>query len=183
MSVFPFRSGLTEGVVANDDAPTITFIKKNGRLRLKGNGKDIAGESILNEQLKTMTSLVKHAQRGERIVLKKEEFRADGGSSLVAFSKAGVQSTFPGFFGDLGFSSRKQFLNVMKKREGKKFNQVVNRAIEDLTEGSSTSFGRIPPDEEFLIKTRQVFDNRNIVFRVIGGKVRPIRSTFDDVPF
>ena len=170
-------------IVDNINAPKVTFIKKNGRVMLRGNGKSLAGERILNERINIMVAEVNAAEAG-RVVTTMKDMGVDG----IQFRKSGVKSTFPDFFRDAGFSTKKGFIRAAKRRKGPAFKRIVNQAITDLLEGYESSFGFVPPDQEFLIKTKQKFDNRNVIFRNINGRIVPIKTnkkinTSSEVPF
>lgn len=172
-----------EGLKKNKKAKDITFVRKNGRIRLKMDGKDIGGERMVTDRLKEMKSEIQSAEAGHTVTTMKE--RSYGGHD---FKRYGVKSTFPKWFGQSGFSSKKDFLKVINSKKGKRYDRLVNRAIDDLSSGYDTSYGRVPPSDDFRVKTKQYYDNRGVVFRVIDGKVRPMRfgrgrRSYDEVPF
>lgn len=171
----PSFNNNSQGVVDNKKAKKVTFTRSNGRISLKMGGKDIAGERLLSNRIKEMESEIRQSQAGSVVTTAK-----DFGPGGPEFQRHGIKSTFPKWFGQLGFNSKKDFLQVLNRKKGIKHDRLVNRAIEDLSEGHDSSFGRVPASEEFQIKTRQKFDNRGVSFRFINGKVRPIRG---GVPF
>lgn len=181
MSLPPgFPPSENEDFVENKNKPNITFVKRRGRLRLLGDGKDIGGEQLLNDRIAEMVREVKGAEAGFAVTTVK------GGQ----FQRHGVKSTFPDFFRKAGFTTKKDFIRAAERRKGPAFERIVNQAIDDLTKGFSSSFGDVPANKDFLVKTKQMFDNRNVIFRVIDGRVVPLKTSTprniiddDEVPF
>lgn len=167
-----------EGIVKNKKAKPITFVRRKGRVSLKMGSKDVGGERLLSQRIDEMKGEVKSAEAGSVVTTMK-----DFGPGSAEFKKHGVKSTFPKWFGKLGFNSKKDFMKVLNSKKGVRYDRLVKRAINDLSSGYSSSFGRVPASDEFKVKTRQVFDNRGITFRFIKGKVRPIRGGREEVPF
>lgn len=163
------------GLVKNKKAKDITFVKSKGRIRLKMGSKDVGGERLLSQRLQEMKSEIQAAERGRTDTTMK-----DFGPGSAEFKRHGVKSTFPTWFGKVGFNSKKDFMKVINSKKGTRYDRLVGRAIDDLSSGYSTSFGRVPASQKFQIATRQKFDNTGVVFRVIDGKVRPIKG---GVPF
>jgi len=183
MMLAPGATPTNKDFVENKDKPNISFVVKNSRIRLLGNGKDIGGEQILGQKLNEMLQQVKQSQAGHSVTTMK-----DFGAGGAVFKRHGIKSTFPQFFRDAGFKTKKEFVKAMKRKTGPAFKRIVSQAISDLQNGSETNFGNEPPNKDFLVKTKQLFDNRNIIFRTIDGKVVPIRTNMphqieDKVPF
>ena len=160
-----------DGIVKNPNAPKVTFTKRRGQLRLLADGKDIAGEKLVLQRISEMRDQVEHAERGSTVTTMK-----DVGPGSAEFKRHGIKSTFPSFFTSLGFKSKEDFVKVLNRKEGVRYNRLVDQAVEDLLKGYESPFGDVPPSQEFKIKSRQIFDNRNVTFRTIDGKVVPIRS-------
>jgi len=180
---FDFPDSKEDGdLVKNKKAKDITFIKKNGRISLRMGSRKVGGSNMVSGRLDEMKSEISSADAGHTITTMK-----DMGSKGTAFKRHGIKSTFPSWFGESGFNSKKDFLKVINSKKGKRYDRLIDRAIDDLSGGYSTSFGKVPASKEFQVKSRQKFDNKGVVFRVIKGKVRPIRGgsqRFDDeVPF
>lgn len=171
-----------DGLVKNKDAKPITFVKKNGRISLKMGKRSVGGERLVIDRIREMKMEVEKAEKGSTVSTMK-----DFGPGSAEYKRHGIKSSFPKWFGELGFNSKKDFIKVLNSKKGVRYDRLVNRAIDDLSTGYSSSYGRIPPSEEFQVKSRQKFDNRGVVFRVIDGKVRPIRGGgprfSDEVPF
>ncbi len=166
----------------NPNPPKVTFRRIRGRVVPIVDGKQPRGATRpLREELYLREMEVREAQRGMRGATLDDQGNYKG---------FGTKSTFPPFFRELGFSSRKQFLDVVKKKQGRKYDQLVEDSIESLIKGrESEQFGRIPPNEKFRLATKQEFDNQGVIFRRIDGKIKPLRPKFirpknyDEVPF
>jgi hypothetical protein len=159
----------------NPNPPKVTFRMVRGRIIPIVNGKQPKGATKpLRQELNTRIMEVKQAERGMRGAT------IDDRGNFKGF---GTKSSFPKFFGDLGFNSKKQFLNVVAKKKGKKYEELVDDSIDSLLHGRSSTFGDIPPDERFRLATKQEFNNTGVAFRMIDGKVRPMRFTHSEVPF
>lgn len=159
----------SSGNKLNPNPPKVTFRRINGRIVPIVNGKQPRGATKpLRQELATREMEVRQAAKGFRGV-----GYNDKGEAVRNF---GSKSTFPKFFGELGFNSKKQFLDVVAKKKGKKYEELVNDSIHSLLVGRSSTFGDIPPDERFRLATKQEFNNVGVVFRRIDGKVRPMRG-------
>jgi len=151
----------------NDNAPKVTFRRIRGRVVPIVNGKQPVGATRpLREELVMREMEVREAEAGKRGASIDDQGNQKG---------FGTKSTFPKFFRELGFNSKKQFLKVMESKKGKKYEQVVNDSISSLLKGRDSTYGRIPPNEKFRVATKQEFDNRGVSFRRVNGKVIPMR--------
>lgn len=176
-----------DGIVKNKKSKPIRIKKQNGRLRIYNGQKSVGGERALIGRLKEMKMEVNTAEAGKTVSVMK-----DLGSKGTSYKRYGVKSTFPKWFGRIGFNSKKDFNKVYNRKSGERYQRLVRKAHKDLSQGYDTSFGEVPPDTDYLVKTRQRFDNRGVIFRRINGKVVPLRVKgrnrnqlkFDDeVPF
>lgn len=178
----PSSFSKNDDLVKNKKAKPISFVKKNGRISLRMGDQKVGGSNMVSERLAEMKEEIKGAEAGRTVTTMKE--RSYGGHD---FKRYGIKSTFPKWFGESGFNSKKDFLKTINSKKGVRYDRLVNRAIDDLSRGYSTSFGRVPASEKFQVASRQKFDNRGVVFRVIDGKVRPMkfggRSYQDEIPF
>lgn len=171
-------------IVPNENAPQIRFVRIRGRVVPIVQGKKkLSLVPKVEDQIQEMKHEISIAEKGSRQVAHSEY----GDSKNFA-----TQSTFPGWYKSLGFRNREEFLGAVKTRNTKKFDKVADEAIDHLKDGYESTYGRVPPDTEFRIKTRQDFDNTGVIFRKIDGKVRPLRfgpkiqkqrDDFDEVPF
>lgn len=174
-----------EGLVKNKKSKEIRFVKQRGRIRIYNGKKSVGGERALAGRLKEMKSEIDHATKGETVSVMK-----DLGSKGTSYKRYGIKSTFPRWFGRIGFNSKKDFNKVFDRKSGTRYQRLLKKAHKDLSQGYETTFGDVPPDKDYLVKTRQRFDNRGVIFRKIRGKIVPIRTNrrkkpkFDDeVPF
>jgi hypothetical protein len=175
-------SGSHAGNKLNPNPPKVTFRRIRGRVVPIINGKQPRGATRpLREELFLREMEVREAAKGMRGAA------TDEYGNIKGF---GTKSTFPPFFRELGFNSRKQFLEVVKKKQGRKYDQLVEDSIESLIKGrESEQFGRIPPNEKFRLATKQEFNNKGVIFRKINGKIIPLRPKYmrekynEEVPF
>jgi hypothetical protein len=65
-----------------------------------------------------------------------------------------------------------------------------DEVIKRLNRGYSNEHGFDMPDLEFMTKPGQVYDHKNIIFRRVRGKIRPMRiphknryDLMEDAPF
>lgn len=166
----------------NPNAPQIRFIRKNGRvIPIVQKKKVTRAAPLVDERLEEMKIEVEHATKGERGVGYDENRNA-----VKNFS---IRSTYPDFYREAKFRNKNEFFKTIEKREGQKFDALAGQAIDDLKGGYETSFGRVPPNLHFRVLTKQTFDNTNVVFRRINGRVVPIRNPKaefmkdDEIPF
>ena len=162
----------------NPNPPKVTFRMIRGRVVPIVEGKRPRGATrLLREELYMREMEVREAEKGIRGATTDDRGNTKG---------FGTRSTFPPFFGELGFNSKKQFLQVVKKKQGRKYEDLVNDSIDSLIGGrESKQFGRIPPSERFRLATKQEYNNQGVVFRRINGKVIPLRPRHieEEVPF
>jgi len=161
----------------NPNPPSITFRRFHGRIVpiVQGHAKVNAGK-LIEQHLTDVGHEVKAAVKGSRGV-----GHDDGSGFTKNFAE---KSTFPKFYSDVGFKNKENFFKVLGSKSGVKYNQMVHQAHEDLSHGSETTFGRLPPNMSYRVATKQTFDNTRVVFRNQGGKVHPMRlSKSSFVPF
>lgn len=172
-----YAPSLNENKV-NPNPPKVTFRRIHGRVIPIINGKQPRGATNpLRQELATRELEVRQAARGMRGATLDEQGNYKG---------FGSKSTFPKFFGELGFNSKKQFLDVVGKKQGRKYDDLVDDSINSLLVGRSSTFGDIPPNERFRLATKQEYNNQGVVFRRMNGKVVPLRPRHiedDEVPF
>lgn len=135
-------------IVANQNAPKVRFVRINGRIiPIVSGKKSPKAEKALNRGIDEMTSEVSVAEAGRRTVNDHGE-RVTWGSS------------FPKYFGENGFRTKKQWMSAVEKKSGKDY-EVITKMAADT--------------HAFRIATKQIFDNHNVIFRNIDGRVRPIK--------
>jgi hypothetical protein len=136
-------------IVENKNPPSVRFIRKHGRIiPIVSGKKSYKAEKILKQNIDEMDMEVKIAEAGRRFT------RDDG-------SWGGHGSTFPQFFRDMGFKTKKQWNKAIEKQSGHDFDGILNAASDR---------------HNFKVATKQIFDNKLVMFRTINGKVRPIRA-------
>lgn len=157
----------------NPTAPPIRFVRIKGRIvPIAGSRKVPKAGELIDDRLEEMRYEVKAAESSGR------QYSASNNRSFGGFT------TYPDYYRKMKFKNKLDFETTLNKRAGKRFDDLVEQTIEDLKDGYSTSHGRIPPSMKFRVMTRQTFDNTNIVFRRINGRVRPMRiDANDEVPF
>lgn len=142
---------MTDDFVRNPKAPNVVFRKIRGRIvPIVGGKRHRRGEKILEMNLDAMNRQVEKAEAGTRL------FSGSGTTHRVIAQP----STFPTYFRQLGFKSKKEWQGAFRKK-GEKYQRVVEFAAGE-------------PD--FQIATKQIFDNYLVNFRTIEGKVRPLRA-------
>ena len=171
------RYAPSSDLVENKKAKSITFKRQNGHIMLYMGERHVGGGRMVHSRLNEMKSEVDKAVKGHTVTTMKQF-----GSSGVQFARHGVQSTFPKWYGQHGFKNKLDFAKTLKNKQSVRNKRLVNQAIDDLSKGYDSSHGRVPPSEKFQVKTRQKFDNRNVIFRRIRGRIVPMRIN-DEVPF
>lgn len=153
-----------------------TFSRKNGKIvtkikpRYKLTGKTpnysskLAKDAIQSE-IQEMRSEISNSVAGQRTVI-------GYGSDMKVI---GTKSTFPSYLRETGINTRKDFMKVLQSKKGKRYERVRQEAIKRLNEGYQNPQGRAMPDMEFKVKTGQVYDNKDIIFRRVRGRIIPIR--------
>lgn len=166
----------------NSNAPRINFMKMNGRIiPIVNKHRVLKAAPLVEDRLNEMKTEVQHAQSAGRLF--KETFH--GTHHVGAFS------TYPEFYRSIKFKNKADFKKASETLSGRKGEALVEQAIDDLKGGYDSPAGRVPPNLGFRVLTKQTYDNTNVIFRRIHGKIRPIRvktnrhSTVsaDEVPF
>ena len=167
----------------NPTPPQIRFIRKNGRIIPIVNKKKVYKSSdLVKDRLEDMKMEVKNAEASG-----KSHAALDDGS----YRHFGGYSTFPEFYKSMKFRNKNDFYKVAAATSGKRSDDLVTQAIEDLKSGYESSFGRVPPNLQFRVMTKQTYDNNGVVFRKLNGKVVPLRFSKksnnveydDEIPF
>jgi hypothetical protein len=95
--------------------------------------------------------------------------------SIVDNRRIQTKSTFPDYMSKAGISSRKDFMAIINAKKGVRFERLKTTAIERLNHGYSNEHGYDTPNMEFRNKTGQVYDNKNVIFRRVRGRLIPMR--------
>jgi hypothetical protein len=117
-----------------------------------------------------------------------------GSRSQVGYGKDAInisqKSDFPTYMRQAGISSKKDFMKVLSQKKGARKERLEKIAIQRLNEGYKNKHGYDEPDMKFRQKTGQVYDNKDIIFRRIRGRIVPIRvkkkdryDLMEDAPF
>jgi len=161
----------------NPNPPRVRFIRVHGRvIPIVNNKKSLLGSKMISDRLEEMRQEVQHAERGMRGVGYNEH-----GEAVKNFA---TRSTFPPWYSHHGFKNKEQFYKTIDNLKSRKRIGLEEQAVEDLSKGYMTSFGRVPPSLGFKVVTRQVYDNRGVTFSRIDGLVRPMHFKKDEeVPF
>jgi hypothetical protein len=139
--------------VENKNPPQVRFIRKNGRIIPIVQGKQsYKASNILHNEIDRLTMEVDVAEAGRRVQY------SDG-------TWGGNKSTFPSHFKSLNFKTKKQWMGAVESQKGPAFDRIL-----DLAKNS----------KDFKVATKQLYDNKLVVFKTIDSKVRPIRTKDQD---
>ncbi len=179
---------LPEGYKENSYKPNVRFIRVRGRVIpiVQGKKSHKAADNI-NARLGEMKAEVMASTSSGRSFSTK----ADGSTKNIAAS-----SNYPDFYRSMKFRNKTDFMKALYGKSNKS-DDLVKEAHDNLSTGYETSYGgRVAPDLNYKVDTKQVYDNRGVVFRRFNGKVVPIRTkkvkeppmpknldNYDDVPF
>jgi hypothetical protein len=153
----------------NPNAPAVKFIRVRGRVIpiFKGNTKGTkprVAARIVEDQLHAMGDAVNNAEAGKRII------HGYGTSQHVI----GTKSTFPEFYSKIGFKNKSDFKVVLEK-QGIRHDRLIDAAVHDVKVGENYGFHLPDRSKDLQVATRQIFDNKNVVFRKLNGKVVPMK--------
>lgn len=159
----------------NQNAPQIRFIRKNGRIIPIVNKKKVAQAGrLVDDRLEEMKMEVKQASFAGK---------SHSIDSTGKFKHHGGFTTYPDFYRQMKFKNKSDFNKIVERGSGKKYNDLVEQSIDDLKTGYDSAWGRVPPNLQFRVATKQTYDNNGVVFRRIGGKIRPLRFSKKAVSF
>ena len=170
-----------------------SFRKVNGKIvvtqknRYKETGKEpnynskYAQKRILQE-LNNMRWEVMQSEKGRSSLIRDSHDRV----SHRSYS----ESSFPDYVRKSGIKSKNDFESVIKKSKGVRFDRLKSHAIERINHGYSNKHGYDQPDLKFKVKTGQLYDNKDVIFRRYRGRVIAMRvpkskryDLMDDAPF
>jgi len=136
-------------------------------------------KALIRKELKAMEWEVKHSEKGSSFLVADEHDRI--------YTRAHTKSTFPKYVQDSGAGSTKEFLKVLSQKKGVRFDRIQKEAINRLENGYMNDHGYDEPNRNFLVASKQLYDNKNIVFRRVRGRIIPMRIPYekrgDLVPF
>lgn len=134
---------------------------------------------MINKELKAMAWEVKRSEKGSSVLVSDEHDRI----THRAFTK----STFPDYVQKSGAGSTKEFLKILSMKKGVRFDRLKTTAVDRLEKGYMNDHGFDEPNKNFLVASKQLHDNKNVVFRRVGGRIIPMRIPYekrgDLVPF
>lgn len=129
--------------------------------------KNPTARKIIDAELGSMAYEVKQAERTKSILTEDEYGRFNG--------RVAGSSTFPKFMRESGISSRNDFIKVMESRKGIRFKRLESKAIDRLSKGFMDANNYSPPDEKFLVASKQVYDRKDVIFRRVRGRLIPMK--------
>lgn len=136
-------------------------------------------QAIITKEMKSMAWEVKRSEAGRSTLVMGERT----GEAHRAYSK----STFPEYVQKAGINGTKDFLKVLSQGKGLRYGRIKSEAIQRLEKGFMNEHGYDEPNKKFLVASKQLHDNKNVVFRRIGGRIIPMRIPYekraDLVPF
>lgn len=139
--------------VENKNPPHVRFIRMHGRIiPIVAGKKSYKAEKVLKQNMDEMNLEVEVAEPGRRT--------ANNHGDRVTW-----KSSFPKFFSENGFRTKKQWTEAMRKQKGIDYDVITQLAAEK---------------KNFKVATRQIFNNNLVSFRYIDGKIRPIRAKSQD---
>lgn len=122
-------------------------------------------KKAIESELEQMKYEINQSEKGSR------SFTGYGTSLKVV----GTKSTFPEYMRASGIGSTKDFMKVISQKKGIRKERLKKIAISRLEQGYQNKHGFDMPDMKFKKKTGQVHDNKDIIFRRIGGRIVPIK--------
>ena len=137
----------------------------------------------INQELSSMKSEILQSEKSSSILIRKE-------NSNDVSHRSFTESTFPEYMRKSGIGSSKDFLSVLNKAKGLRFERLKKVAIDRLNNGYQNKHGYDLTDIDFKKKTGQIYDNKNVIFRFVRGRVIRIKVDLknrhdlqEDAPF
>lgn len=136
-------------------------------------------KALIRSQLKGMAYEVKSSTAGSSALIHDQYGRVS--------HRAFTPSTFPDYVQKSGAGSTKEFLKILSSKKGLRYDRLKTTAIDRLENGYQNQHGYDIPNTKFLVASKQLHDNKDIVFRRIRGRIVPMRvphsKRYDLVPF
>lgn len=136
----------------------------------------------INQEINNMKWEISKSEKSSSSLINDEHGRV----SHRAYS----ESTFPDYMRKAGINSKNDFDSVIKSGKGIRFNRVKSEAINRINNGYQNKHGFDMPDLKFKVKTGQLHDNKDVIFRRVGGRIVPMRvpkqkryDLMEDAPF
>ena len=159
-----------------------TFKMKNGKIKSSvkpryvetgrnADYKSAFAKKEINSMLKQMEFEIEASEAGSSTLIFEDQKGKMGG----VINRSFTPSTFPKFLRETKINTKKDFAKVLAGKRGIRKKRLEKEAIKRLNEGFSNDHGYDMPDMNFRKKTGQVFDNKDIIFRRIRGRIVPIR--------
>ncbi len=123
---------------------------------------------MINAEIARMNQAVKSSEKGSSVLVR--DNRGD------VKDRAYTQSTFPNWYRTIGAGSSDEFAKASKRKKGIVYKRIKAQAIENLEKGyDDKQHGFDFPDMKFKVASKQVFDNKDIIFRRVRGRIIPMR--------
>jgi hypothetical protein len=158
IKVFRFKKGKVIEGKAN------RFVKRKG----KPDYKNRVAKRMIKDELKSMSFEIKSSEKARSFLMPKE-------NSYQFSHRVYIKSTFPSYLKETKINTTKDFNKVLKSGKGKRFDRLKKVAIDRLEHGYENEHGRDMPSIKFLKKTKQIYDNKNVIFRKVRGRIVPMR--------
>lgn len=160
-----------------------TTIKRYVDSNKQPNYENSFAKKRINDELQNMKYEITLSEKSRSSLIKKE-------NSHDFSHRSYTESTFPSYMKESGIGSSKDFMNVLSRSKGLRYERLKSVAIDRLNNGYSNKHGFDKPDMEFKKKTGQIYDNKNVIFRMVRGRVIRIKvdpknryDLQDDSPF
>jgi hypothetical protein len=124
-------------------------------------------KKILNDHIHDMVNEAKASTRGR--VGFKQNARGD------VIGEWHMKSNFPDWYRKVKPKNIKDLADAATKAKGAIYNRLKDQAIERLNHGYINDHGHDGPDKDFLVASKQMYNNKGVIFRFIGGRIVPLR--------
>lgn len=122
----------------------------------------------INDELSNMKwEIEESATSGGNLIFKDNSYEVSHRTKKI--------STFPQYMRDAGISSKKDFMKVSKMKKGIRLERLRKVAIDRLNHGYENAHGYDSPDMKFKVASKQLYDNKDVIFRRVRGRIVPIR--------
>ncbi len=133
----------------------------------KPNYDTAQAKKIVRQRIKEMISDVKASTPGKSRLRMDERGQASG-----RYMDA---STFPKYYRTVKAKNFEDFVKIALSEKGKRYQRIKDEAISNLEHGYRNDHGHAGPDKDFLVASKQVYDNKGVIFRYVGGRIVPMR--------
>ncbi len=151
------------------------YVKRIGR----ADYSTAKAQTMIKGMLEQMRYEISQSEKSSSVLIPSE-------NSYQFSHRSVTKSTFPEFLRETKIGSRKAFMRVLASGKGKRFQRLKEEAIDRLERGYRNSHGYDEPSKEFMVASKQLYDNKDIIFRRIRGKIVPLRikkkDRYDHLP-